>query len=61
MLFSQDGERFARRGYWGDIIVSPFVPLGMDSEEMSFFKKSNNVHTKVKSALSFNNHLTLCV
>ena len=50
-LCFQDGERYARRGYWGDIVVSPFVPLGIESEEKSFFKKSNNVYTKVKSML----------
>ncbi|KAK7099397.1 dynein axonemal assembly factor 3-like [Littorina saxatilis] len=46
MVLRHDGEKYARRGYWGDIVVSPYVPLGIESEERSFFKKSNNVHTK---------------
>lgn len=43
----QDGERVARRGYWGDVINSPYLSFGIESEEKSFFEKKNNMHVKV--------------
>lgn len=44
----QDGERFARRGYWGDILNSPYISFGIESEETSLFKKSNDLYVKVR-------------
>lgn len=43
----QDGERFPRRGYWGDMLVSPYITFGVETEEKSFYKKHNNNHIKV--------------
>ena len=43
----QDGEKHARRGYWGDILVSPYIALGIECEEESFFKKNNKQFTSV--------------
>ncbi|ELU12843.1 hypothetical protein CAPTEDRAFT_186529 [Capitella teleta] len=45
-VFNQGGERLARRGYWGDIVVSPYIAYGIESEEKSFFKTSNKMFTK---------------
>jgi Domain of unknown function (DUF4471) len=50
----KEGERHARRGYWGDIIVSPYIAFGIESEEESFFKKSNNVFTQVQMLICLN-------
>jgi hypothetical protein len=27
-----------KRGYWGDIVNSPYIGLGVECEEVSFFK-----------------------
>jgi len=46
-LVHQEGEKHARRGYWGDILVSPYVALGIQCEQQEFFKKANKQYTKV--------------
>lgn len=46
-VYLQGGEKVSRRGYWGDIVASPFLAFGIQSEDKLFFKKSNNMYTKV--------------
>lgn len=58
-VFKQDGERYPRRGYWGDILVSPYVSLGIESEEKSFFKKMNDVYTKTAENVAEYNVLAM--
>ena len=41
-VFIQDGDRVPRRGYWGDILVSPYLTFGIESDNKEFFKKGNN-------------------
>ena len=38
----QEGDRIPRRGYWGDILVSPYITFGIESDKKEFFKKGNN-------------------
>lgn len=38
----------ARRGYWGDIVNSPFVSIGTESDNKELFKKTNGKHVKVR-------------
>ena len=38
----------ARRGYWGDIVNSPFVSIGTESDNKELFKKANGKHIKVR-------------
>ena len=38
----------ARRGYWGDIVNSPFVSIGTESDNKELFKKANGKHVKVR-------------
>jgi len=45
-IFMKEGERIPRRGYWGDIINSPFVTFGIESHEKTLFEQKNNVHVK---------------
>ncbi|XP_005110757.2 dynein assembly factor 3, axonemal [Aplysia californica] len=52
MVFKHEGERYPRRGYWGDMVVSPYIPFGVETEEKSFFKKQNNMHTKTAEDVS---------
>ena len=49
MLSLKDGEKFARRGYWGDVVNSPYLSYGIESEEKSLFKKNNDIYVKVCS------------
>ena len=39
----------ARRGYWGDLINSPYLAFGIESEEKSLFEKKNKMHIKVET------------
>ncbi|KAL4225502.1 Dynein assembly factor 3 [Mactra antiquata] len=59
LILTHDGEKHARRGYWGDIIVSPYIALGIECEEKSFFKKSNKVFTKTASHVAEYNVMSM--
>lgn len=59
LILKQDGEKHARRGYWGDILVSPYVALGIECEEQSFFKKSNKQFTSTASNIAEYNVLSM--
>lgn len=59
LILRQDGEKHARRGYWGDILVSPFVALGIECEEQSFLKKSNKQFTSTASHIAEYNVLSM--
>ncbi len=37
----------ARRGYWGDIVISPYLSFGVESANKELFKTVNDRHTKV--------------
>ena len=41
----------ARRGYWGDIINSPYLSFGIESDEKSLVKQANGIYTKVTNFL----------
>jgi len=55
IIFKKDGERFARRGYWGDILNSPFISYGIESEDKTLFKKSNDVYVKTSTNVAEHN------
>ena len=40
MAWIQGGERTARRGYWGDIVNSPYISFGIESENKELLKPS---------------------
>eukprot|EP00899_Mesostigma_viride_P002116 jgi/Mesvir1/11905/Mv00248-RA.1 len=40
------GRSVMKRGYWGDIVNSPYMTLGVVTEEASLLKKSNMQHVK---------------
>ncbi|XP_030851161.1 dynein assembly factor 3, axonemal [Strongylocentrotus purpuratus] len=58
-IIRKGGERRAERGYWGDIVCSPYLSYGIESEEESFFKKSNGIYTKTSQEVSVYNILSL--
>lgn len=59
LLVKHEGERLAKRGYWGDMIVSPYISFGIQSEEKSFFKKNNNMYAKLSWHVAEYNVLSL--
>ena len=46
MVFNdpRNGDKTSRRGYFGDIIIGPFLSYGIQSENEEFFKKQNEYH-----------------
>ncbi|XP_071818838.1 dynein axonemal assembly factor 3-like isoform X2 [Apostichopus japonicus] len=52
LIFKTGGDRVAKRGYWGDIIGSPYLAFGIESENKDLFKKSNGVYTKTATDVS---------
>lgn len=47
----QKGDKVAVRGYWGDIVSSPYLAFGISTDDKSLLKTQNGQHTKVKYAL----------
>lgn len=43
----QQGNKVALRGYWGDIVSSPFLAFGIETNDQSLLKKQNGQHIKV--------------
>lgn len=50
LVRSKGGEATGQRGYWGDIVTSPFIGFGSctDNEEMN--KKVNGKYVKVSAS-----------
>lgn len=46
----QEGNPAALRGYWGDIVSSPYLAFGVETDDKSLLQKQNGQHIKVKSA-----------
>ncbi|XP_053385184.1 LOW QUALITY PROTEIN: dynein axonemal assembly factor 3-like [Mercenaria mercenaria] len=61
LILTQGGEKHAKRGYWGDILVSPYVPLGIQCENKSFFTKANKQFTKTSSNVAEYNVINIHV
>lgn len=43
----QRGSKVAVRGYWGDIISSPYLAFGIETDDKSLLRTQNGQHTKV--------------
>ncbi|XP_041461977.1 dynein assembly factor 3, axonemal-like [Lytechinus variegatus] len=59
LIIRKGGDRIAERGYWGDIVCSPYLSYGIECEEESFFKKSNGLYTKTSQEVAVYNILSL--
>ena len=46
-LRAQNGERQVRLGYWGDVLIGPFLSYGLRCENADLLKKQNRVYVKV--------------
>jgi dynein assembly factor 3 len=41
LITMKGGERVAKRSYWGDIVNSPYLALGLESDNKDLFHKAN--------------------
>ncbi|KAM6951017.1 dynein axonemal assembly factor 3 [Aplochiton taeniatus] len=54
-IFNQRGDKVAVRGYWGDIVSSPYLSFGIDTDEEELLKKQNGQHVKTAQDISYSN------
>ncbi|GCC34196.1 dynein axonemal assembly factor 3-like [Chiloscyllium punctatum] len=52
LLMNYKGEKVPARGYWGDIVTSPYIAFGIETEEQSLLKTANGVHVKTAQDIS---------
>lgn len=55
LVFKKDGERIPRRGFWGDILISPYITFGTTSHNKSLLEKNNGVHVKTATDVACEN------
>ncbi|KAK7118707.1 hypothetical protein R3I94_022264 [Phoxinus phoxinus] len=58
-VFNDRGNQVAVRGYWGDIVSSPYLSFGIETENKDLLKKHNNQHVKTAQDISEVNVLAL--
>lgn len=49
----QKGDKVAIGGYWGDIVSSPYLSFGIETDDKSLLKTQNGQHIKVKRTKFF--------
>ncbi|XP_041830598.1 dynein assembly factor 3, axonemal-like [Melanotaenia boesemani] len=54
-IFSRRGDKVAVRGYWGDIVSSPYISFGIETDDKSLLKTQNGQHIKTAQDISFAN------
>ena len=52
VLVRVKGEKVARRGYFGDIVTSPYVVYGLETEDKVLLKTQNGEHVKTAADIS---------
>ncbi|KAF4095608.1 dynein axonemal assembly factor 3 [Onychostoma macrolepis] len=58
-VFNHRGDQVAVRGYWGDIVSSPYLSFGIETENKNLLKKQNNQYMKMAQDISEVNVLAL--
>ncbi|XP_072311689.1 dynein axonemal assembly factor 3-like [Eucyclogobius newberryi] len=58
-VFSQKGSKVAVTGYWGDIVSSPYLAFGIETDDKSLLKTQNGHHVKTAQDVSVANVQTL--
>lgn len=48
----QRGEKVFYTGYWGDIVSSPYLSFGIETDDKSLLKTQNGLHVKVKHTVA---------
>ncbi|KAJ0060217.1 hypothetical protein NL108_004074, partial [Boleophthalmus pectinirostris] len=54
-VFSQKGSKVAVTGYWGDIVSSPYLSFGIETDDKSLLKTQNGQHIKTAQDVSVAN------
>uniref|UniRef100_A0A8C7XUP7 Dynein axonemal assembly factor 3 n=1 Tax=Oryzias sinensis TaxID=183150 RepID=A0A8C7XUP7_9TELE len=54
-VLSRTGDSVAYRGYWGDIVSSPYLSFGVETDDKSLLKTQNGKHIKTAQDISFAN------
>ncbi|KAF4087554.1 hypothetical protein AMELA_G00071920 [Ameiurus melas] len=58
-VFNRRGDKVGVRGYWGDIVSSPYLSFGIETEHKELLKMQNNRHVKTAQDVSVANVQTL--
>ncbi|XP_070783686.1 dynein axonemal assembly factor 3-like [Enoplosus armatus] len=54
-VFCQKWDKVAVRGYWGDIVSSPYLSFGIETDDKSLLKTQNGQHIKTAQDISIAN------
>ncbi|XP_072568766.1 dynein axonemal assembly factor 3 isoform X1 [Paramormyrops kingsleyae] len=54
-ILNHRGDRVAVRGYWGDIVSSPYLSFGIETDNKTLMKTQNGQHTKTAQDISYHN------
>ncbi|XP_021420940.2 dynein assembly factor 3, axonemal [Oncorhynchus mykiss] len=54
-VFSHRGDKMALRGYWGDIVSSPYLSFGIETDDEKLLQKQNGQHVKTAQDISYVN------
>ncbi|KAL0984385.1 hypothetical protein UPYG_G00140770 [Umbra pygmaea] len=54
-VFSHRGDKVGVRGYWGDIVSSPYLSFGIETDDETLLKKQNGQHIKTAQDISYVN------
>ncbi|CAL9699040.1 unnamed protein product [Knipowitschia caucasica] len=58
-LFNQKGSKVAVTGYWGDIVSSPYLSFGIETEDKSLLKTQNGHYIQTAQDVSVANLQTM--
>ncbi|XP_041093487.1 dynein assembly factor 3, axonemal-like, partial [Polyodon spathula] len=58
-LLKHEGEMVPVRGYWGDIVTSPYISFGIETEHPDLLKTANGRPTKTAQEVSYHTVLQL--
>ena len=51
VIIHRHGNSTAQRGYWGDIVNSPYIAFGSYSDDKEILKKINDKYVKVRNII----------
>ncbi|KAJ8245843.1 hypothetical protein GJAV_G00260900 [Gymnothorax javanicus] len=54
-IFNHRGERVGVRGYWGDIVSSPYLSYGVETDNKTLLQTHNGQHAKTAQDISYHN------
>uniref|UniRef100_A0A8C9WMW5 Dynein axonemal assembly factor 3 n=1 Tax=Scleropages formosus TaxID=113540 RepID=A0A8C9WMW5_SCLFO len=54
-VFNHRGGRVVVQGYWGDIVSSPYLAFGIETENEALLKTQNGQHMKTAQDISYHN------